>query len=188
MTGCECIIAGCPKKFTDSRGLDAHFAFVDNPPHPRSKLLLMKSKLRGAGAKQDTGKDYPSNWDSLRREILRRDWHRCQNQDCDARGGPHGAAELHVHHKTPLSKGGTHSWNNLLTLCQSCHSDHHGWSIGSGGQGRPWWHGRGEDLLVQCGRCDQEAILQRNSGNNQLICPVCGEYEIADNQPRPDSR
>jgi len=35
--------------------------------------------------------------------------------------------------------------------------------------------GSGDDLLVQCGRCNQGVILQRNSGNNQIICPECGE-------------
>lgn len=183
MTEIECIISGCSKEFTDSRGLDAHFTFVDNPPHPRSKLPLMKLKIRDVESRQDTEKDYPSNWESLRREILRRDKYRCQNQDCDARGGPHGTAELHVHHKRPLSKGGTHSRNNLITLCQTCHSDHHGWSIGSSTQEQPWWHGSGDDLLVQCGRCNQGAILQRNSGNNQIICLECGEYEITNDQP-----
>lgn len=28
-----------------------------------------------------------------------------------------------VHHKLPLSKGGTHDNNNLMSLCESCHSE-----------------------------------------------------------------
>ena len=27
-----------------------------------------------------------------------------------------------VHHKLPLSKGGTHSKSNLISLCKSCHA------------------------------------------------------------------
>ena len=31
----------------------------------------------------------------------------------------------HVHHITPLSEGGTHDFDNLMSLCQSCHSRIH---------------------------------------------------------------
>ena len=31
----------------------------------------------------------------------------------------------HVHHITPLSEGGTHDFDNLMSLCQSCHSHIH---------------------------------------------------------------
>lgn len=31
----------------------------------------------------------------------------------------------HVHHKRPLSEGGTHASGNLIALCQSCHSKIH---------------------------------------------------------------
>ncbi|WP_027107125.1 HNH endonuclease signature motif containing protein [Ligilactobacillus ceti] len=30
-----------------------------------------------------------------------------------------------VHHKLPLAEGGTHDINNLISLCQSCHSKVH---------------------------------------------------------------
>ena len=30
-----------------------------------------------------------------------------------------------VHHKVPLSKGGTHDRSNLIALCKSCHSKIH---------------------------------------------------------------
>ena len=30
-----------------------------------------------------------------------------------------------VHHKIPLSQGGTHDENNLISLCQSCHARIH---------------------------------------------------------------
>lgn len=30
-----------------------------------------------------------------------------------------------IHHKKPLSEGGTHDWSNLIALCKSCHSRIH---------------------------------------------------------------
>jgi len=30
-----------------------------------------------------------------------------------------------VHHKLPLSQGGTHEWSNLIALCRSCHAKIH---------------------------------------------------------------
>ena len=30
-----------------------------------------------------------------------------------------------IHHKKPLSEGGTHDWSNLIALCKSCHSSIH---------------------------------------------------------------
>lgn len=58
--------------------------------------------------------------------VYRRDGYTCQR--CGAEGGPHGDVELHAHHVVPKSQGGSHSLNNLTTLCYSCHNavhDHH---------------------------------------------------------------
>ena len=30
-----------------------------------------------------------------------------------------------VHHRIPLTDGGTHAWANLQAMCQQCHSAHH---------------------------------------------------------------
>ena len=30
-----------------------------------------------------------------------------------------------IHHKLPLSQGGTHEWSNLIALCRSCHAKIH---------------------------------------------------------------
>lgn len=30
-----------------------------------------------------------------------------------------------VHHKIPVKRGGTHDENNLMSLCQSCHTKIH---------------------------------------------------------------
>jgi len=78
---------------------------------------------------------YPSDWDTRRKEVYERDNYTCQN--CGARGGPHGDAELHAHHVVPKSKGGTHRKSNLKTVCKDCHNAIHGNSMApSAGGGR----------------------------------------------------
>ncbi len=49
-----------------------------------------------------------------RREIFRRDQHRCQY--C----GSH--QHLTLDHVIPRSKGGTHSWDNVVAACERCNS------------------------------------------------------------------
>lgn len=47
-----------------------------------------------------------------RREVLRRDSHTCQY--CGS------SKYLTLDHVIPLSKGGQHSWNNVVTACKQC--------------------------------------------------------------------
>ncbi|MDY6992470.1 MAG: HNH endonuclease [Pseudomonadota bacterium] len=49
-----------------------------------------------------------------RREILRRDKHTCQY--CGA------TKQLTLDHVIPLSKGGKHTWNNVVTACERCNN------------------------------------------------------------------
>ena len=75
---------------------------------------------------QTVDNGYPADWDARRKKAYRRDDYTCQN--CGAEGGPHGDVELHAHHIIPKSRGGSHSLNNLTTLCYECHNavhDHH---------------------------------------------------------------
>lgn len=74
------------------------------------------------------GKDYPSDWDSRRKKVYRRDNYRCQK--CGSRGGSRGNTELHAHHKKAISEGGSHHFSNLTTVCKSCHEDIHGHGVG----------------------------------------------------------
>lgn len=67
--------------------------------------------------------DYPSDWDSRRKRVYKRDDYTCRN--CEARGGPNGDAELHAHHGVPRSKGGTDDISNLITYCKDCHEAIH---------------------------------------------------------------
>lgn len=69
---------------------------------------------------------YPSDWDSRRKKVYRRDDYKCQN--CGDEGGPNGDIELHAHHIVPKSEGGSDNLSNLATLCYECHNavhDHH---------------------------------------------------------------
>lgn len=66
---------------------------------------------------------YPSDWDSRRREVYKRDGYTCQN--CGRKGNQEGSAELHAHHVVPKSKGGTHSVSNLTAVCEECHKAIH---------------------------------------------------------------
>lgn len=51
----------------------------------------------------------------MRTAVLKRDNYTCVN--CGRTGG-----ELHVHHIIPRSEGGTNNLDNLVTLCERCHS------------------------------------------------------------------
>ena len=66
---------------------------------------------------------YPSDWDSRRRKVYKRDDYTCQN--CGVQGGPYGNIELHAHHVVPKSRGGTHEVSNLISLCIECHNAVH---------------------------------------------------------------
>ncbi len=59
---------------------------------------------------------YPPFWKYLRSVVLRRDSDRCQVTGCPSR------LELHVHHMRPRAEGGTHSPDNLVSLCDFHHA------------------------------------------------------------------
>jgi len=66
--------------------------------------------------------DYPSDWEKRRAKVLDRDGHECvacgiTNDDAEDKYG----RGLHVHHLNPISEGGGHSIDNLITLCEPCH-------------------------------------------------------------------
>lgn len=59
---------------------------------------------------------YPPFWNYLREIVLKRDGHRCQVTGCPSR------LELHIHHQKPVSKGGPHTLENLISLCDFHHA------------------------------------------------------------------
>jgi 5-methylcytosine-specific restriction endonuclease McrA len=182
----ECIVEGCSTSFTDKRGVDSHFGFTDRPPHPRSKIPRMKTKIDRERGNVSSDR-YPSNWPAIRQRILSRDDYTCQTPTCETRGGPHGSAELHIHHETPLSEGGSNDPDTLVTLCSGCHGDEHGRPIGSGGGSRNHSFERnGDDLLVRCGICSSPATLQRNRGPNLVICETCSPGGVVVGRRYPD--
>lgn len=56
---------------------------------------------------------YGSSWEKLRRAYLR------AHPGCEICGGMGG---VDVHHRIPISLGGSSTWDNLMTLCHSHHS------------------------------------------------------------------
>lgn len=59
---------------------------------------------------------YPPFWKYLRQIILNKDSNRCQVSGCPSR------LELHVHHMKPVAMGGSHSPDNLVSLCDFHHA------------------------------------------------------------------
>jgi hypothetical protein len=59
---------------------------------------------------------YPPFWNYLREVVLSRDGNYCQVSGCPSR------VTLHVHHKTPVAKGGEHIPDNLVSLCDFHHA------------------------------------------------------------------
>ncbi|MFA7256681.1 MAG: HNH endonuclease [Kiritimatiellales bacterium] len=67
--------------------------------------------------------EYPPDWDIRRAIKLRHHNYRCE--ECNIGGEKAAAAILHLHHKTPLSAGGTNHLLNLELLCEICHERRH---------------------------------------------------------------
>lgn len=66
---------------------------------------------------------YPTDWDSRRKQVYKRDDYTCQN--CGVSSHQAESITLHAHHIVPKSKGGSHSLSNLISLCEDCHSRIH---------------------------------------------------------------
>ena len=60
---------------------------------------------------------------AVRRKVKRRDHDRCRVPACRS------AKNLDIHHIVPREKGGTHTIENLLTLCEGHHLAHHEGSL-----------------------------------------------------------
>jgi len=80
--------------------------------------LLISATMR-PGVKYG-GKSF--RWAILRACILERDGHRCR--EC-GRTAAYGATWIEVHHRRPVSAGGSHRPWNLVALCKSCHDQAH---------------------------------------------------------------
>lgn len=110
------------------------------------------------------GSGYPADWGRRRKKVYQRDNYTCQ--ECGRRGGPKGDTELHAHHIVPKSKGGSHKFKNLTTLCKQCHAEAHSWMGAT--THRPqngFW-----------GRMHQAADSELNGFYDG--CPNCGDTEL----------
>ncbi|MEW6102648.1 MAG: HNH endonuclease [bacterium] len=58
-------------------------------------------------------KGYPPDWKERQSKCLERDGYKCRI--CGK------TKKLHIHHIMPISYGGIHSLQNLITLCYTCH-------------------------------------------------------------------
>jgi hypothetical protein len=71
---------------------------------------------------------YPPDWNERRELAKNRDGKKCVK--CIS------SFQLHTHHKTALSKGGSNSLDNLITLCKQCHlKEHNTKSFGNSSSG-----------------------------------------------------
>jgi hypothetical protein len=66
---------------------------------------------------------YPPDWQDRRRKVLHRDNYRCRN--CGDKFVPENDVYLDIDHKIPKSDGGSHSLDNLQSLCRQCHAAKH---------------------------------------------------------------
>ncbi len=73
---------------------------------PRDKLVVQVF---------DYWPGYPPYWKYVRQVVFSRDGAHCQISGCPSR------TELHVHHKIPISSGGSHKPENLVPLCEFHH-------------------------------------------------------------------
>lgn len=71
------------------------------------------------GKGNTTERGYGWKWQRLRKQILRRDGHLCQCEDCQKRPVPLVAHE--VDHIIPKAEGGTDDPDNLRAIAKSCH-------------------------------------------------------------------
>ena len=77
---------------------------------------------KGAGSRPPQ-----AEWRRLREEVLERDAYQCQ--ECMVAVGEtvrSTGPTAEIHHKTPLSEGGTNDVENLTVLCPDCHRQKHG--------------------------------------------------------------
>lgn len=64
---------------------------------------------------------YPPDWHERREKIFSN-----RGQHCQECRSSYASYDLHIHHKTPIARGGNHKLDNLSILCESCHSHKHG--------------------------------------------------------------
>lgn len=101
-----CSYPGCPK-LTDGQYCENHVA-------------VARRQYNKYQRDPDINKKYGRAWKRIR------DRHISQHplcEECEKQGRLVPAEE--VHHKKPISQGGSHARDNLMSLCRSCHTKIH---------------------------------------------------------------
>ncbi len=101
-----CAYPGCPR-LTHGRYCEEH-------------ERLVNKQYETYGRNPDTKKRYGRTWQKIRKKYVE------QHPFCEicyANGTVVPVEE--VHHKKPLAEGGTNDFDNLISLCQPCHSRIH---------------------------------------------------------------
>jgi hypothetical protein len=115
---------------------------------------------------------YPPYWRYIRKKVLERDRNTCQVTGCPSR------TVVHVHHKTPLSKGGSHRIENLITLCEY----HHGLMPGAG-HDQIWSEITNTFFSLVRGHYRQESYVKAHIRRKELITDKELETTMAKCQP-----
>lgn len=88
-----------------------------SPAEKRKKALIQKQKNENLEiVAQERFNDY-AFWSKIRAEILARD-----NNECQLCGASKSDSRLCIHHILKRKKGGKEFFDNLITVCQSCHT------------------------------------------------------------------
>ena len=114
--GRPCAWGGCPKVVRGVPYCEEH----------AKRIAQRKEERRPSAARRGYGRD----WRRLRAMYLRR------NPLCADPFGIHGGLPVvasEVDHIVPLSRGGGNDWDNLQSLCKSCHSRKTALESGLGG-------------------------------------------------------
>ena len=72
--------------------------------------------------RRDGYSNVKTNWWAIRKEVFTRDNGKCRSR---INGVACGKPGVDVHHIIPLSRGGTTSKGNLITVCRDCHDKRH---------------------------------------------------------------
>jgi len=107
----QVVVTLCPSRRSASTGVGAGIRPVD--PITLDALLCDADVVDERGHRRST---IPP---STRRRVLARDRHRCATPGCGS------TRHLEIHHRGPVSRGGTNEIGNLITVCRSCHRSIH---------------------------------------------------------------
>jgi len=110
-----------------------------------------------------------AKWNRLRRFVYRRSGYACEK--CGVSG-----VRLVAHHRIPRSQGGADSPENLMCLCENCHTEIH-----------PWLSGTRKYLGPM--RLQKTTQLDVDYWDKRLgLCAVCGKKIRGNAERLPDGR